>query len=109
LTPTVVLGKECYIKLYLPTDLEYSFESVEAAGMFRPSGNSKQLSTNDLVKIPATSSEPRESILFSGCYLESKYGEKPSGTAKINVITTQRAKMDSGPFAVEIYKDEDMQ
>jgi hypothetical protein len=93
----------------LPTDLEYSFESVEAAGMFRPSGNSKQLSTNDLVKIPATSSEPRESILFSGCYLESKYGEKPSGTAKINVITTQRAKMDSGPFAVEIYKDEDMQ
>lgn len=36
LNPTVPLGKECYIRLYLPTDLEYSFEFVTAGGIFLP-------------------------------------------------------------------------
>lgn len=32
----VPLGRECYIKMYLPVDLEYEFQSVEADGIFLP-------------------------------------------------------------------------
>jgi hypothetical protein len=36
LNPTIALGNECYIKLYIPLDLEYKFEFVDSDGIFLP-------------------------------------------------------------------------
>ena len=63
----VPLGEECYFQLFLPTDLEVEFKSVRAEGIFKPKGNSVELSTADLNILPATPDEPRQSILFYGC------------------------------------------
>ena len=62
----VPLGEECYIQLFLPTDLEVELKSVRAEGIFKPKGNSVELSTADLNILPATPDEPRQSILFYG-------------------------------------------
>jgi hypothetical protein len=107
LDPSVPLGNECYIQLFLPTDLEVQFKSVIATGIFHPKGNSPQLSTSDLNILPPSGSEKRQSILFFGCNKDTTVGETPYGSAEISAITSQKAKMDSGPFALSIFKDED--
>jgi|LauGreDrversion4_2_1035121.scaffolds.fasta_scaffold79277_2 hypothetical protein len=36
LNPTIPLSTECYIRLYIPLDLDYKFEFVDADGVFLP-------------------------------------------------------------------------
>jgi hypothetical protein len=107
LNPTVPLGKECYIRLYLPTDLEYSFEFVTAGGIFLPQSQTEVVPTSDLAFEQPTGAEKRQAIKFSGCNQDSSLGESPFGSAAISQITTQKAKMDSGDFGLQIFKDED--
>lgn len=107
LEPSVPLGEECYIQLFLPLDLEVQFKSVVAEGIFHPKGNSPQLSTSDLNILPPSGNEPRQSILFFGCNKATTIGNQPYGAAEISAITSQKAKMDSGPFSLSIFKDED--
>jgi len=103
----VPLGEECYIQLFLPLDLEVQFKFVVAEGIFHPKGNSPQLSTSDLNILPPSGNELRQSILFFGCNKATTIGNNPDGSAEISAITSQKAKMDSGPFSLSIFKDED--
>lgn len=34
--PTIPLSTECYIRLYIPLDLDYKFEFVDSDGIFLP-------------------------------------------------------------------------
>lgn len=56
--------------------------------------------------IKGTLDEPRQSILFSGCYDLSSLGKLPSGRLLLEFLQTQVAVMDSNQFSVDIYKDD---
>lgn len=67
LAPTVPLGEECYIVLLLPYDLEYSFEFVEAEGIFLPRNQQSILSTSDMEIVEGFKGDGRQSVKFFGC------------------------------------------
>ena len=107
LQPGLPMNEECYIKILLPTDLEYQFNYVEPSGIFLDQGLSQTLTTDDVIIVPKTATEPRIGVKFKGCYDQSSIGLSPSGGAWIDSITTQKAKMPSGEFGLEIWKDEE--
>lgn len=74
LNPTVPLGKECYIRLYLPTDLSYEFNFVSATGIFLPQGQTMIVPTSDLSFEPPKGAELRQAIKFTGCSQISSLG-----------------------------------
>ena len=93
--PSIALSTECYIRLFIPVDLEYKFEFVDADGIFLPRNQQSILATTDLTIYPPTATEPRTSVKFFGCYQDSSLGDTPFGRAIISEITTQKAVKDS--------------
>lgn len=95
--------------MLFPLDLEYSFKSATGTGIFQPVSGGTKINTGSLATIPGNpAGDQRIAIKFSGCNKDASVGQTPFGAVKIKEITTQKAKMNSGIFGLEIYKDEDM-
>jgi hypothetical protein len=105
---TTPLNKICYIRVYLPQDIAYDFQSVRVTKIFKSERNSGVLLNSEVNRYPATGSDPRNYVVLNGCNDENSLGEAPSGRLIYENFAMPRAKKDSDPFDIEIYKDEDL-
>ena len=101
------LEKECYILLTLPDDLAYQHTSMRVDGIFRGTSMSSTPSTADRI---ITNEPNKKQILFTGCQDTSALTrDKPNGQVELGNIWTMKATYDSGPFRIDIFKDQDME
>lgn len=70
----VPMEEECYIKVYVPLDFEFIFDKIDSSGIFTPRSRKSTLSTNDVIAKNGDASEPRQTIVFSGCYETGNLG-----------------------------------
>jgi hypothetical protein len=99
------LDEICYIKVLLPQDIDYDFQTVLATKIFRSSRGTDQLLYSEIGRFPGTESEPRSYVILNGCNDQNSLGEAPSGRLIYSNFAMPRAKKDSEPFDIEIYKD----
>ena len=102
------LDTECYVKFYLPNDLEFARERLKGKQLFRPSYHSDIINLDELIINPQDVGGYR-SVVIPACRLEEWVGFSPQGSLFVKSIGTPPAIKNSEPFRVEIYKDENLQ
>lgn len=101
----IPLEMGCFIKLYVPNDLQYDFQSADASGMFSSSTDFEVfLTSNDLTY--NDTDVPSPSVLFRGCQNPNGVGRWPTGMLNIRNIYTPSQIKDSGGFYLAVFKDE---
>ena len=108
ITMPIPMEVGCWIKLFVPSDLNFQLSNISAGGLFCPVNcdGTEELSTSDYSL--NRQDDPSPSILFRGCNSESTVGESPSGKLEIDSISTPLSIRDSGDFYVYVYKDENL-
>ena len=91
---------ECYVKIYYPSDLVFTFNTITAQGFFRPP-SSDNLSSENMEH-----NTEEKFMVFEGCNKFNGVGEEPYGRLIIDSLRTPGQIKDSGSFKVEIYKDQ---
>jgi hypothetical protein len=78
---TVPLMQECYIRFFLPSDLEYNPEIMFATGIFIKPDLQPTLDRSDLNIIYRTEDGkiPKSSVIFHGCNDPKALGKTSSG------------------------------
>lgn len=84
----IPLQTECYIKIYLPPDLDYRRENMQASGIFIKPNLDPNLFDEDLniVFRTADGTIPKSSVIFSGCNSGPSLGKTPFGRLDISSI-----------------------
>lgn len=80
---------DCWIKIFLPIDLNYTIRSnMIAGGIFIRPDQSTTLSDQDLNIVLKTSdgSIPKSSVTFHGCNYQPALGKSPFGRLDISSI-----------------------
>jgi len=106
ITMPIPMEEGCWIKLFVPSDLTFQLNRIQAGGFFLPANGAEELSTSDYSL--NRQDDPSPSIQFRGCNSESTVGESPSGKLEIDSISTPLSIRDSGEFYVYVYKDENL-
>jgi hypothetical protein len=106
LNVNIPLEENCWIEFFLPRDLGYQNEEIEASGMFLAEDLSPIMTDDKLIITTKNGADiPKSSILFNGCFELSALGPGPFGRLDIKYISTQSSLKDSEPFEIKIYKD----
>lgn len=77
-----------------------------ATKIFRSVRGVDQLLESEILRYPGTPSDPRNYVVLNGCNDDNSLGESPSGRLIYSKFAMPRAKKDSDPFDIEIYKDD---
>lgn len=81
---------------------------MQVTKIFKYETLQNELLTEQITRSLGDSIDPRPISIFHGCHDTSSLGESPSGRMMYSQISMPRAKKETEPFDIEIYKDKEM-
>lgn len=72
--PGIPMVRDCFIRLWIPSEITLNYQSIEASGIFLPKNLNYILSSSDFDILNPTSQDPLKSITFTGCNDDNTLG-----------------------------------